>query len=136
MKDTNVLMSALIKDSVTREVLLLPFFDFLLPEFALDEINRYKGTVCSLSGLDEYEVDLLLSIILERVTIIPSDIIKPHFKEADAIIGKIDPGDIPFVALGLAVDNHGIWSNDAHFDKIVGIKVWKTTDIVKYLRKI
>ncbi len=36
--DTNILIAALIKDSLTREILLFPGFEFLLPEYALEEI--------------------------------------------------------------------------------------------------
>jgi predicted nucleic acid-binding protein len=35
--DTSVLISSLTKDSVTREILLLPFMKFYLPEYALEE---------------------------------------------------------------------------------------------------
>lgn len=35
--DTNVLISALLKNSVTREILLFPSLEFLLPEYALEE---------------------------------------------------------------------------------------------------
>jgi predicted nucleic acid-binding protein len=38
--DTSVLISSLIKDSVTREILLLPFMKFYLPEYAWKDFNR------------------------------------------------------------------------------------------------
>lgn len=40
--DTNILIAALIKDSLSREILFLPGFDFLLPEYALEEVNRHR----------------------------------------------------------------------------------------------
>jgi len=61
--------------------------------------------------------------------------IKPHLEEANKLIGSIDPNDIPFVALALAVENDGIWSSDKHFKRIKGIKVWKTSDLLVYLKK-
>lgn len=134
--DTNILISALIKEATTREILLLPFFEFLLPEFAFEEINRHKDKICKLSGLTDYEVDLLLSILLERIDIISAKEIKPYLREARAIIGKIDESDIPFVAAALATKNDGIWSNDKDFDKIRKIRIWKTKDIMQYLRKL
>ena len=134
--DTNVLISALLKDSITREILLLPFFDFYLPEFALDEINRHKERIVKISGLSVTEIDMILGVLLESVTIAPEEEISPHLTRAKEIIGHIDPGDIPFVALALAFDNDGIWSNDSHFDSITEMKVWKTKDIFKYLEKL
>jgi len=38
--DTNILIAALIKDSLTRNILFLPDFEFLVPEYALEEVNR------------------------------------------------------------------------------------------------
>jgi len=134
--DTNILISALIKDSIAREILLLPFFEFLVPEFTFEEINRHKDKICELSGLKTHEVELLLSILLTNINIIPAQEIKPYIKEARGIIGKIDETDIPFVATALATSNDGIWSNDKHFNKIKKIKVWKTKDIKEYLRRL
>jgi predicted nucleic acid-binding protein len=51
------------------------------------------------------------------------------------MIGRIDPNDIPFLALALATENDGIWSNDRHFEAIKQIKIWKTSDLLKYLKK-
>lgn len=39
--DTNILISALIKNSVTRELLLFPTMEFMLPEYALEEIENH-----------------------------------------------------------------------------------------------
>lgn len=41
--DTNILIAALIKDSVTRRILLLPDLEFSLPAFALDELARHRS---------------------------------------------------------------------------------------------
>ncbi|MDE1823803.1 MAG: hypothetical protein KGH74_00715, partial [Candidatus Micrarchaeota archaeon] len=46
---------------------------------------------------------------------------------------KIDADDTPFIALGLAIANDGIWSDDSHFQKQKMIKVWKTSDLIPYL---
>jgi predicted nucleic acid-binding protein len=51
------------------------------------------------------------------------------------LIGRIDPNDIPFVALSLAVENDGIWSSDKHFRQMKGVTVWKTSDLLVYLKK-
>ncbi len=40
--DTNILAAALIKDSFTREILLHPMMEYLIPEFALHEIGANK----------------------------------------------------------------------------------------------
>lgn len=131
--DTNILISALIKDSVTRELLLFSSREFLLPEYALEEVEAHKSNISKGSCLNENEIDIVLSILLENITIVPASEIKPYLKKAQEIIGSIDPLDVPFVAL--AVENDGIWSNDRHFKSIKGVKVWKTSNLLKLMGK-
>ena len=133
--DTNILISSLIKDSITREILLLPYMDFYLPEFALEEVEAHKIKISKLSGLSPDEIDFFLDLLLENISIVPAQTIRPYLKEAQKIIGDIDPGDIPFIALALAVDNDGIWTNDKHFRKIRKIKIWNTPELLAYIKK-
>jgi len=134
--DTSILISSLIKDSVTREILLLLFLKFYLPEYALEEIEVHKMKISRLSGLSFDEIDILLNLLLDNISIADAQTIRPYLKEAERIIGGIDPNDIPFIALALAIDNDGIWSSDKHFDVIKQIKVWKTSDLLKHLKTL
>ena len=134
--DTSVLISSLIKDSVTREILLLPFMKFYLPEYALEEIEVHKTKISRLSGLSLDEIDIILNLLLENISITPAQTIQPFLAEAERIIGGIDPSDIPFVALALSIDNDGIWSSDKHFERIGQIKVWKTSDLLRHIKKL
>jgi len=129
--DTNVIISALLKNSVTREILLFPSMEFLLPEYALEEVEAHKDTISKRSGLSKEEIDIVLSVLLDNITIISAAEIKDNLTKAHRIIGSIDPFDVPFVALALSIENDGIWSNDKHFENLKGIKVWKTAEILK-----
>jgi len=133
--NTSILISSLIKDSVTRQILLLPSMKFYLPEYALEEIEAHKMKISRLSRLSTDEIDILLNLLLENISIIPRQTIQPYLSEAEVIIGRIDPNDIPFLALALATENDGLWSNDRHFEAIKQIKIWKTSDLLKYLKK-
>jgi predicted nucleic acid-binding protein len=108
---------------------------FYLPEYALEEIEAHRMKISRLSGLSADEIDILLNLLLENISIISNQTIEPYFNEAEAMIGRIDPNDIPFLALALATENDGIWSNDRHFEAIKQIKIWKTSDLLKYLKK-
>ncbi len=134
--DTNILVSSLIKDSITREILLLPYMDFYLPEFALEEVEAHKIKISKLSGLSPDEIDFFLDLLLENISIVTARAIRPYLIEAERIIGDIDPGDIPFIALALAVDNDGLWTNDKHFRKVKKIKIWNTPELLAYLKKM
>lgn len=132
--DTGILISALIKESsANRHILLMPVFDFYLPEYALDEINRHKEKISELSGLSDDELVISFLIFLERITIVPSVMIKPHIKKAINLIGNRDKKDVLFVALALAIENDGIWTNNKDFSVVSGIKVWNARDILDYL---
>ena len=78
--DTGILISALLKDSVTREILLFSSLEFLLPKHALEELENHKDTISARSGLSKDEIDIVLSMLMDRITIISASKIKPHMQ--------------------------------------------------------
>lgn len=133
--DTGILISALLKNSITREILLFSTFEFLIPEYSFEELEKHKDAISTRSGLNKDKIDIVLSMIMDKITVVPDSKIKPYMEKAYGIIGSIDPFDVPFIALALSVENNGIWSNDKHFQSIKGIKVWKTADIFTFLKQ-
>ncbi len=93
-----------------------------------------KDNISIRSGLSRGEIEIVLSLIIENITIIPASKLKPYTGKAHKIIGSIDPFEVPFVALALSIDNDGIWSNDKHFKNLKGIKIWKTADVFNYFK--
>jgi predicted nucleic acid-binding protein len=77
---------------------------------------------------------LLLTLLLASVVVVPFERIAPYLPAANALMGAIDPDDVPFVALALAEEHDGIWSNDRAFEKVPGIKLWTTTRLKTHLR--
>lgn len=106
-----------------------------MPEYALEEIEAHKDSISRRNGLSIEEIDVILSILLENITIVPASVIKPSIAKADKIIGHIDPFDVPFVALYLSLENDGIWSNDKHFENIKDVKALKTADLCDVIGK-
>ena len=53
--------------------------------------------------------------------------------EAKEIMDKIDKDDTKFIALALAVDNDGVWSDDRHFEMQTTIRIWKTSELAKLM---
>ena len=51
--DTNVIISALLRDGLTRRILLLALFEVQTVRFARQEIEKHKGELLRKSGLDE-----------------------------------------------------------------------------------
>lgn len=123
--DTNIFISALIKDSLTRKLVVESEHNLLFPEFELDEIKKHKSYIIEKSGLSSKELDILLLRLLNYVKIIPTHISLIYRESAFDIIGKIDKEDVIFIATALAF-NALIWSDDKHFLKQKVIEVLTT----------
>ncbi len=133
--DTNVLISSLLKDSTTRQLLLNESFEFYLPEIVIIELKKYLLYIIQKSGITEDEIKNLLNALLENLKLVPLDEYEEQMDEAMEIMGKIDEKDTQFIALALSIKNDGIWSNDKHFDEQTKIQVYKTIDIINLLEK-
>ncbi|MEK6882953.1 MAG: PIN domain-containing protein [Nanoarchaeota archaeon] len=44
--DTNIIISAIIRNSVTRNIVFDKKFNFITPSFALSELSKYKEEIC------------------------------------------------------------------------------------------
>ena len=129
--DTNIIFKALIKRSKTRAILLNPNHQFYIPEYALEEVERHISLIRDKSELSEEEVKLALSILLTSMRVIPAEDILGRWDEAERIIGKIDTGDIPFIALALSIKCDGIWSDDKDLKRQGKVKVWSTREMIQ-----
>ncbi len=130
--DTNILISALIRDSLTRKIILQSWFDFYFPEITLDEISKYKKMVLEKSGLTQSDYDIILNKLLESIILIPTEKIKNNLKEAKEIMKDIDPKDAVFIAASLSYEGSVIWSDDKDFLKQNKVKAI-TTEQIKHL---
>ena len=131
--DTNRIIAALIKDSTSRKILLSDEFEFLTVAVIKKEIEKYKQDILQRAKITEEEFRKIYSKLFSKIFIVEDTVIGSKFDEAKKIMDKIDPKDTPFLALALAVENDGIWSDDTHFEKQTKIKVWKTKDMIKFL---
>lgn len=131
--DTNRIIAGLIKDSTSRQILLSDRFEFSSVGISKSEIQKYKQDILDKAGIDEETFNKISARLFSKVDIVNDDVIKDRFNEAKEIMDKVDPKDTPFIALALAVENEGIWSDDTHFAKQNKIKVWKTKDLIKFI---
>ncbi len=129
--DTNVILSALIQDGTTRVILLFPGLKLYTPDITFEEIEKHFTQITTKSGLKEAEVRKILSVIRKRILIVPELRWVTFIPQAEQLIGKRDLKDAPFLAVALALELDGIWSNDKDFEAQNRIKVWKTTELVK-----
>jgi len=131
--DTNILISSLIKESVTRKIIFNPNFDFYVPDFIMEELSKYLPEISHKAGISLNEVKKLVNSFLENVHVVSINDYKDNLKAASQIIGKFDKKDIPFIAVALSINTDGIWSNDKHFQKQDSIKIFTTKELFSFL---
>jgi len=130
--DTNRIIAALIKDSISRKILYHADIEFLGISFSMGEVTKHKGYILEKAKISEEEFEIILGKIIHKVVFIDDILISLHIEEAKRIMLEIDSDDVPFISAALAT-GADIWSDDEHFTKQKKIKVWKTTDLMKLL---
>jgi len=128
--DTNILMSALIKDSITRKIIFESGFDFYYPMESFKELLKYKSLILEKSGMDEIEYNNIFFLLLRKIKTIHAELIQDFFQKAKYLMHHIDPDDIIFIATALAFDAT-IWSDDMHFQEQNSIRIFTTKEMIK-----
>lgn len=129
--DSNILFSALIKDSLIRAIIFAsPDNLFLLPDYFFEEFKKHKKLILEKSELTEFEFDAVLQQLFLKITIVPNEITKPHYQKAYDIIKTIDPKDTSFIACVLAYNDSVLWSDDKKLKNQKLVSVFNTSEII------
>ncbi|MEK6982009.1 MAG: PIN domain-containing protein [Candidatus Micrarchaeota archaeon] len=131
--DTNVIISAALKRSITQEVLFNRAFVCYAPEYVRDEIEKHKNEIMKKSQYKDEEFHTILSIIFSKLTIVPEE---DYMKYKEEVLKFTpDPDDWPFLALAMYL-GAGLWTYDAALkEKQNIVKIVTTTDLLNLLRK-
>jgi putative PIN family toxin of toxin-antitoxin system len=133
--DTNIIISALLKESTVRSLIFEPRLELCTPEFVFEEIEEHMDMIKERSGLTEEEVSLTLSLISAHIEVAPKEDFSHKMEDAEKVIGGIDEDDVPFVALALSFPNEGIWTNDKDFTRQGEVKVWDTAGLLAWIKE-
>src|SRR3989338_1005062 len=128
--DVNVILSALIRDSTTRKIILNSQFDFYFPEPSLHKIRKYKSYILEKSGLSEEGYHKIIATLFKYIKLVTTEEINKNWDEAKKIMEHIDKEDVVFIATALSIEDSVIWSDDRHFEKQDKVKVLKTEDMI------
>ena len=128
--DTNILISALIRDSITRKILLTSEATFYYPKEAFHEVRKYKSLILEKSKMDEDSYDKLINQFLQAIILIPEESYKRHLEKAKDLLNHVDPNDVIFLATALSLINSIIWSDDKHFDQQKAVINIKTAEMI------
>ena len=131
--DTNIIISAIVKDSLTRKVLLSSYFEFYTPDIAFQELERHSDLLIKKTDLDHEKLVNIIELIKDSVNIVRSERFDDHISIAFDEMRCVDESDAPFLALALSFSNDGIWSNDKHFQRQELVKCWTTQEMLEVL---
>ncbi|MFB6244942.1 MAG: PIN domain-containing protein [Candidatus Nanohaloarchaea archaeon] len=128
--DTNILLSALISDSKTREIVVNIENQLVAPEAIYQEINKYRDLIRDKAGINEEELDELLDRLFKHIQIVSNDKIKSEKTKADQELKEVDKDDTIFLAAAIAVEGV-IWSDDKDLQKQDLVEVYTTEEILE-----
>lgn len=132
--DSNVLFSALIKNSLTRKIILEYERFFLFPSYIFKEMEKYIKDLFRKSKMKKKDFDLLLNLILYKVNIVENEVLDKYRKDAYEIVKCIDPDDVIFIACELAHQNSILWSYDKKLKKQTKVRVLNTSELYSFLK--
>lgn len=133
--DANIIFAALLKDSITRKLLISLQVDFYFPEPLLEEIQKYKELIKKKAGYSESDFRRNFTIILEYVTLVSFSEMQPFIVQAKKIMGPIDPKDTLILAAALAHEGAIIWSTDAHLHIQKTVKAVRIPELLEKYKK-
>ena len=125
--DANILFAALIKDSITIEILISNLGRFFAPEFILEEFYKHKKEILEKTKRTPEEFESVFESLSELINIIPKEEYENMLEKAEEISPDLD--DVPYIALALEL-NLPIWSNDKKLKEQNLVKVYNTKDLV------
>jgi len=128
--DANIFISALIKDSGTRRIIVSSDESFLFPEAIFEDIEEHRSEFLKKTGLSDGEFETLIHTLLKYVIVVPDEKTLPQKKLAFELMGEIDPDDVPILATALAYEGSAIWTSDKHFRKQSKVKILSTADLL------
>ena len=127
--DANVVISALIADSKTRELIVTLDPDLLTPAFVRDEVRNYESLIVEKSGMEPDRVAQFVELLFRHIDVVPAGEFHPAIESADDAIGDPDPDDVLYLACAIARDA-AVWSDDSDFDEQDLVAVYSTSDVI------
>ncbi|MEF8785507.1 MAG: PIN domain-containing protein [Haloarculaceae archaeon] len=127
--DANVVISALVADSKTRELIVTLEPEMLTPEVVHEEIGNYEDLIIEKSGMDAERVQQFVDLLFQYIETVPASEFYSSIEQADTAIGETDPDDVLYVACALAREA-GVWSDDSDFDEQDLVPVFSTNEVV------
>ncbi len=135
--DTNVLITYFWSDSVFRSIATRQDFDFMSPEYALEEINKHQKEIMRKTKITIREFENARYDLAVCVEFIPLEEYSAFLKTAKELIESTEKvhhkelsEDIDFLALALK-EKCPIWTNDKLLKAQNIIKIHSTKELIE-----
>ena len=128
--DANILFSALIKDSLTAELLFEPALKLYTPEFLLEEFTKYEELILKKINRSKEKYIEIFHCLKDIINFIPEEEFSEFLHEAEIISPDIK--DTAYIALALKM-KCPVWSNDKTLKNQKIITVYSTSDLIKII---
>lgn len=133
--DANVLLSALIKEGLTRKLMLNSSVTLYAPEFLLDEFAKHISVVSKKSGIPVEKLKPLVKEFFDETKIMVFATPELNNFMSKARVISPDPDDAIYFALALKLDC-SIWSNDKKLKEQSKVRVYSTKEVAELISKM
>jgi predicted nucleic acid-binding protein len=102
--DANILMSILISGKASYRPLLM-HYNFILPDFAFAEVEKYNAVLRRRTKMQEDEFLQWTYFVFSRITILPRYVLSEEsLEKSKRLLEKIDLKDTTYVALAMQLN--------------------------------
>jgi len=133
--DVNIVLSSLLTKGNSSKVFNLNYifskFDFISPDFILEELAKHKEEFFKRTKLSEYEFNETIEFLLEQITIVPRSEFSDFLQKAREMLPN-HLKDIQYLALALRF-NCPIFSGDKTLKELLSssnIKVFPPREML------
>ncbi|MFH1054450.1 MAG: PIN domain-containing protein [Candidatus Woesearchaeota archaeon] len=113
--DANIIIAALLGSRGTLTLITSQNHRFYAPRWIVEEIQKYKGSICDMISLSSKEFDENFDALLVFINILDSFEYELFMEKAKKVMDQRDWKDSDYVACALAVNADFIWTNDKDF---------------------
>jgi len=128
--DANVLFSALIKNSLTAEIIFNENIKLYTCEFIIEEFFKHEKEIMKKTYRTREQFITLTHQLKDIITVIPEEEYSKFITEAEKF--SPDKDDAIYFALAMKL-NASIWSNDKRLKKQDKVKVYQTSELLQLL---
>jgi len=134
--DANVLMSIIISGKAIYKP-LLDYYNFIMPEFGLVEIDKYRNLIFEKSNMQPNELITYSYSVFSSITILPNYVMDDEImKTAIELVKEVDIKDISYVSLAMQLDLVLLTRDKSLIEGVRKRKFKKTMHFDEFLRNV